>query len=129
MQVEVLGGDQRVGDRLLGQVTPFEVVRNHQDQGVFSAASELHIARRDASALASGCPISPVENHPLEQHNGIDLTVRADVVGQVLQFVFVSRRDQEADRVRGGPRGRIVDGYQFHGRLLFGSAQFRRFAD
>jgi hypothetical protein len=72
MQVEVFGGDQRVRDRLLGQVTPLEVVRNHQDQSVFSAASELRIARLDARALASGRPVSPVEDHPLEQHNGID---------------------------------------------------------
>ena len=95
VQVEVFGGDQRVGDRLLGQVTPFEIVRDHQDQGVFSAAAELHVARRDAGAFASGGAVSPVEDHPLEQHDGIDQAMRANVVRQVLQFVFVRRRNQE----------------------------------
>jgi hypothetical protein len=39
--------------------------------------------------------------------------VRANVISKVLQLVVVSRRDQEADWVRGGPRGRLVDGRQF----------------
>ena len=52
--------------------------------------------------------------------------MRANAISKVLQFVVVSRRDQEADRVRGRPRGRIVDGRQFltvffrERRLFFG---------
>ena len=69
VQVEVLGGGQCVGDRLPGQVAPLEVVRNHQDQRVFTAAFELYIARSDAGALANGRAVSPIQNHSLEQHD------------------------------------------------------------
>ena len=47
--------------------------------------------------------------------------MRANVISKVLQLVVVSRRDQEADRVRGGPRGRIVDSRQFLAVFFWGA--------
>jgi hypothetical protein len=58
MQVEVFGADQRVRDRLLGQVTPLEIVGNH-NQGFFSGALKFNVARRYARAFARGARLRP----------------------------------------------------------------------
>src|SRR5208337_807712 len=109
MQVEILGLNQRVGNGLLGQVTPLEVVGNHKHQGFFPSALKFNVARRYARAFASGGPVASVEYQLLEKHNGIKQTVCANVSSKVLQFVLVRRRHQEADRVRVGSLRRVID--------------------
>ena len=92
MQVKVLGLNQRVGNGLLGQVTPLEIVGNHKHQGFFPGALKFNVARRYARDFASDGPVASVEYPVLEKHNGIKQTVCANIISKVLQFVVVRRR-------------------------------------